>query len=161
MKQQTRKTEAGIQGDSAVPFFPIQLTDVRLKEIHAEVVEATEEGEQEATTRVSSTVEENPDPEGFFATLRLDTCRMAGEEEVLTLAVTVEGAFEALGDLDEIDQKIAQEFMERDIFLLLWPYLREQVHSLTRRMRLPVPPLPVVDLRTLVETDEAGEPSTE
>jgi preprotein translocase subunit SecB len=160
MKQQTDKTGGGIQHERAVPFFPIQLTDVRLKEIHAEVAEP-EEDEQEATTRVSSTVEENPDPEGFFATLRLDTCRMAGEEEVLTLAVTVEGAFRAVGDLDEIDQEVAQEFMERDILLLLWPYLREEVHSLTRRMRLPVPPLPVVDVRTLVQAGEAGEPDSE
>lgn len=161
MKQQTRKAEASIQYEGAVLFFPIQLTDVRLKEIHAEIVEATEEDEQKPTTRVSSTLEENPDPEGFFATLRLDTCRMAGEEEVLTLAVTVEGAFEAVGDLDEIDQEVAQQFMERDILLLLWPYLREQVHSLTRRMRLPVPPLPVVDVRTLAKSDEVGEASGE
>lgn len=161
MKQQTRKNEAGSQYDRGIPFFPIQLTDVRLKEIHAEVAGAAEEDEQEATTRVSSTIEENPDPEGFFATLRLDTCRTAGEEEVLTLAVTIEGAFRAVGDLDEIDQEIAEEFMERDILLLLWPYLREQVHSLTRRMRLPVPPLPVVDVHTLVQAGEAGEPDLE
>lgn len=150
MKQQTRKAEASSQYERAVPFFPIQLIDVRLRAIHAEVAEAAEEGEQEATTKVSSTIEENPDPEGFFATLRLDTCRMAGEEEVLTLAVTIEGAFEAVGDLNDIDQEVTEDFMERDILLLLWPYLREQVHSLTRRMRLPVPPLPVVDVRTLV-----------
>lgn len=153
MKQQTRKPEVGSQYERAVPFFPIQLVDIRLKEIHAEVAEPVED-EPEATTRVSSTVEETPDPEGFSATLRLDTCRMAGEEEVLTLAVTVEGAFVAVGDSDEFDQEVAREFMERDILLLLWPYLREEVHTLTRRMRLPVPPLPVVDVRTLVQTGE-------
>jgi len=161
MKKQTRNPETGIQCEGAGPFFPIQLTDVRLKEIRAKVVEATEEGKQEATTRVSSTFDEHPHPEGFFATLRLDTCRMAGEDEVLTLAVTVEGAFEAVGDLDEMDQRVAQQFMERDILLLLWPYLREQVHSLTRRMRLPVPPLPVVGVHALVQVSDVGEPESE
>lgn len=160
MKQQTRGTEADIQRERMVPLFPIQLRDVRLKEIHAEVGELEEDG-QEAATRVSSTVDENPDPDGFFATIQLDTCRQVGEGKVLTLAVTVEGVFKAVGGLDEFDQQVAQEFLERDILLLLWPYLREEVHSLTRRMRLSVPPLPVVDVRTLVEGEEANESMTD
>ena len=156
IKQQTGKSGTNARPGTSIPPFPIQLIDVRLREVHAELAEI-EEDTEDLGSKISVGTEEHPSQERFFATLRLDTQRRAGEGEIVTLTVAVEGAFETVEESGETDEEAVHYSVERDIVVLLWPYLREQVHSLTRRMRLRIPPLPVVDVRTLIEEGESGE----
>lgn len=159
MKQQT-SNEATAKRDRAVASFSIQLTDVRLRAIDAQLSEIGERGEGEKP-RVCVGIEDHPDPKVFFATLQFDTRRTIGDDGMLTLAVTIEGAFRVIGDSNESDKETSSRFKEREILIALWPYLREQVQSITGRMRLPLPPLPVVDAGTLVggiEQEDSDSP---
>lgn len=154
MKQQTSETSKSARSSTGIPSFPVRLVDVRLRKVHAELAEI-EEGDEEFVFKIFVSTEEQPDQERFFAILELDAQRRVDEEEMVILTVAVEGAFESVEGSGETDEKAGQEFAEKDTIVLLWPYLREQVHSLTGRMRLRVPPLPVVDVRTLIEGGES------
>ena len=156
MEKQTSEAGTSARLGASIPSFPLQLVDVRLKEVHAELVESEEDAE-DLGSKITVGTEGGPGQEGFFATLRLDTRRRVDDEEIVTLTVAVEGAFESVEGSGAADEKAVQEFVEKDIIVLLWPYLREQVHSLTGRMRLRVPPLPVVDVRTLIEGEGSDE----
>jgi preprotein translocase subunit SecB len=52
--------------------------------------------------------------------------------------------------VDTIKPEVVSRFKETDALILLWPYLRQMLHDLTTRLRLDVPPLPIIDPGTLV-----------
>ena len=140
-----------MEGGKGIPSFPVRLVDVRLKEVHAELVEI-DEGAGERPSKVYTVGEQHPDLQRFFGTLGLEARLVLSDEEMLDLSVRVEGAFE-LTSASEQEEETVEAFQERDLIPLLWPYLREQVHSITHRMRLGVSPLPLIDVRTLVEDE--------
>ena len=152
MTQQTEELGTNVEGNESIPSFPIQLVDVRLKEVHAKLVEIKGEID-ERPSKVYTVGEQPPDSERFFGTLGLEARLVLSDDEMLELSVTVEGAFKFASDSEQEEEGAIEAFQERDLIPLLWPYLREQVHSITHRMRLGVPPLPLVDVRTLVEDE--------
>lgn len=153
MTQQTEEVGTKVEGEENIPSFPVRLVDVRLKEVHAKLVEIEEEVGARPS-KVYTVGEQHPDLERFFGTLGLEARLVLSDEEMLELSVTVEGAFEFASDSEQEEERAIEAFQERDLIPLLWPYLREQVHSITHRMRLGVSPLPLVDVRTLVGDEE-------
>lgn len=152
MTQQTREANPKVEDATAIPSFPVRLVDVRLKEVHAELTDV-DEGSTESPSKVYTVGEQHPDSKTFFGILGLEARLILTDQEMLELRVTVEGAFELIADSEDEEPETIQAFQEGDLIPLLWPYLREQVHSITHRMRLGVSPLPLVDVRTLVEDE--------
>ncbi len=148
-------------------LYPLQLLDVRLYEADIERIDA--EPDQESD--VGGPAEEQvPAPRltVHVGIQRHDETRRASvfltteiegpdpEAPDFRLSVTIEGLFDALVDLVEIDSSVWQEFEDTSSVSLLWPYVREVVHSFTRRMRVDVPVLPTLNQLTLQRV-AAGE----
>jgi hypothetical protein len=60
-----------------------------------------------------------------------------------------------------------ERFREREAFVLLWPYIRAAVGEITRMLGVLVPPLPTVDVRSILgdsalggEEEHGNDPAT-
>jgi len=75
--------------------------------------------------------------------------------------ISIEGLFEVLVEsVEYLEESTLEEFKRRSAVALLWPYAREHVHSLFRRMRVDFPLLPtlnVLALQRLGEQQEEGQ----
>lgn len=146
------------QGALSAPPFPFQLQDVRVFEISAQIQEAEEEREGPTAVEVGlSTDDSPPDADEFGLLLRFVTGIPFGSGREYSILIAIEGRFEVTTDIATIDSGLLERFKSRDAIILLWPYLRQTFHDLTVRMRLDVPPLPVIDARALVEEPDSSE----
>lgn len=130
--------------------FPYQMTSVRLIELHARWCESDEDLEPTSEVALLGGPE---DPEKEFVEALRFHVVYPGEAS-FELSVTLEGQFEAIVEPSTIDQGAVRRFTSHDIISILWPYLRETVHNITERMHLSLPPLPIVDVRNLVVSEE-------
>jgi preprotein translocase subunit SecB len=134
----------------AIYFFPLQLTNVRLIEISAKVYKPDETEEWEPDIHILLIDEEDSDTvEEFDLALSFRTQAGSKEDECFDVSVILSGHFAAIVDIETIDKEVIQRFKEHDAVMLLWPYLRETVHSITERMELDMPPLPIISPRQL------------
>ena len=131
--------------------FPFQLLDIRLLEVNTE--RHTSEGESEEPPSLSIVLikgEEPPTSPEFSLYLQLETELPHGDAPECSISLSIEGRFKAIVDPITLKAEAIEQFKAADAILLLWPYLREAFHDLTHRMRLGVPPLPVIDARALL-----------
>ena len=98
-----------MEGGKGIPSFPVRLVDVRLKEVHAELVEI-DEGAGERPSKVYTVGEQHPDLQRFFGTLGLEARLVLSDEEMLDLSVRVEGAFE-LTSASEQEEETVEAFL--------------------------------------------------
>jgi preprotein translocase subunit SecB len=131
--------------------FPFQLVDIRLFHVQAERHFPEEEGEEGPALRIELTKAEEPHtaPE-FSLWLELESDLPSGDAPECSISLSIEGHFKTVVDPTGLKPEIVERFKRADAVLLLWPYLRETLHNLTDRMRLGVPPLPVIDARALL-----------
>jgi len=144
--------------ENLVPF-PFQLLDVRLYEVVVERFDSLEEesGRTPISIGLASLPAENED-EQFRVHLALDASFPVDDEPLCKIHLTVEGIFQPIVDIRTVKPEVIERFKNNDSIVLFWPYLRETLHDLTTRMRLGIPPLPVIDPRMLVkETPESEE----
>lgn len=134
--------------------FPYQMTGVRLRELHAKLCKS--DADLEPTIEVALLGQPETYEEDFVEALQFRVVQ-AGEDS-FELSVTLEGQFKAIVDPDTIDREVLDHFTNRDVITILWPYIREVVHSMTGRMNLGLPPLPIVDARRLLISDDEPEP---
>jgi len=140
-----------IAKELATHSFPFQLTDVRLFHVTAERHAPEQEGEGPPSLRIVLIKgEEPPLSSEFGILLQLEADMPHGDAPECSISLSIEGYFEAIVDPSTLKTEIIERFKAADAILLLWPYLRETLHSLTDRMRLEVPPLPVIDARALL-----------
>jgi len=128
-------------------LHPIQLLDVRLYEASIErfSVDQVPEIDQDVTLPVKIDLDVVKHTERrVSAFLTLDTQGPTEESPEFHLRFTLEGLFESRVDLDEIDPQTWDEFADVSALSLLWPYARECMHSLARRMHVDVPILPTL-----------------
>lgn len=132
------------------PAFPFQLTDIRLFHISAERHVLEQESEEPPSLSVLLIKGDEPltSPE-FSLWLQFETELPHGDAPECTISLSIEGHFEAIVDPTTLKPEVIERFKAADAILLLWPYMRETLHNLTDRMRLGVPPLPVIDARAL------------
>jgi preprotein translocase subunit SecB len=131
--------------------FPFQLTDIRL--FHVSTERHTLEQESEEPPSLSIVLikgDEPPTASEFALLLQLEADLPHSDAPECSISLSVEGYFEAIIDPTTLKPEVIERFKAADAILLLWPYLRETLHNLTDRMRLGVPPLPVIDARALL-----------
>jgi len=145
-------------------LFPFQLVDIRLYEIKAEQCDPDSEKPAELPLSMLLHVgDEPPDAGEFSLLLTFETILLSDDVPECTIYLALEGHFEAVVDVNTIKPKVIQRFKSADAIILFWPYLRQTLHDLTNRMRLGIPPLPIIDPRALVgspsgdDTEEADE----
>jgi preprotein translocase subunit SecB len=81
--------------------------------------------------------------------LNIDIEGPDSESPQYNINFTLEGMFISEEDLDNIDEKIWEDFENRSALSLLWPYAREYLHNITFRMREFIPLLPTLNLLNL------------
>jgi len=144
---------------------PFQLADIRLWEIRAERWDPDREMPEEFPLSILLyTGNEPPDAEEFGLLLTFETAFLSDGSPECTIFLAIEGRFQAVVDMGTIKPEVIEQFKSADAVVLFWPYLRQMLHDITNRMRLEVPPLPIIDPRTLVqymstndETEESNE----
>ena len=94
--------------------------------------------------------DESPTSSEFSLWLNLEVELPHGDAPECSISLSIEGRFEAIVDPTTLKTEIIERFKAADAALLLWPYLRETLHNLTERMHLGIPPLPVIDARSLL-----------
>jgi preprotein translocase subunit SecB len=137
-------------------YFPFQMKDVKIEQIHAEICEQQDE-KNEPATHILLLGDEDLDPKEFDLALHFEVQNMDAGEERFDLSMILLGHFVATVDPRALDQEIIREFQEKEAFGLLWPYLREAVFNITERMRLGMPPLPILDFRQSIEDQDSLE----
>lgn len=143
---------------------PFQLRTVRLREISGKSIAPRDQEDEVPDLKILVEMddERNTD-DGFFVAVLFEAERAAvpgsvsGSLRRFSLNVVLEGYFEKTVDVSVINPKDIERFKRCDAAMILWPYLRETVHSITERMQLGMPPLPVVSWERLALTSEEEE----
>jgi len=136
------------------------MTGLRLRKLEAEVCEPVEETVAELSANLQGDAEAVSQLDEFDLRFQLEVKCMNAGDESFNLSVLLEGHFEAVVDPKTIDQQVVRQFITRDAALMLWPYLREAVQSITARMGFMMPPLPILDARDLLDTSAPQEQET-
>ena len=136
---------------SATSAFPFQLMDIRLFHVSTERHVPEQEGEELPSLSILLIKgEEPPTSSEFSLWLQFEADLPHGDVPECSISLSIEGRFKAVVDPTTLKPEVIERFKVADAILLLWPYLRETLHSLTDRMRLEVPLLPVIDARALL-----------
>ena len=133
---------------------PFRLSDVRIYNINLDRCSDEENGgELEFKTELHSSEIDDKD-NSFTLLLSLQTTIPDGENSICNLHLSVEGRFEAIVDIDSIKDAVIDEFRNKTGLYILWPYLRQYLHDITNRLRLRVPPIPMIDFSAIVKSSE-------
>lgn len=144
------KTDSTNEG-LATSDFPFQLTDIRLSNVSTKRHIPEQEGEEPPSLSILLIRgEESPTSPEFSLWLQFETELPHSDAPECSISLSIEGRFAVIVDPTILRPEVIERFKEADAILLLWPYLRETLHNLTNRMRLGMPPLPVIDARSLL-----------
>lgn len=124
--------------------YPLQLMDVRLYEAHLLRPEDAEEPEAPGEA-IPITVEVDVRKRPPDRASVLLTIKVSGDDDSFDITLVLEGLFEANCDLEDLDSDFWHEFSNVSAMTLLWPYGRECLSTITRRMRLDLPMLPTLN----------------
>lgn len=135
----------------ATSVFPFQLVDIRLFNVNTERHTPEQQGEEPLSLSILLVKgEEPPTSSEFSLWLQFEAELPHGDAPECSISLSIEGRFKAVVDSTTLKPEVIERFKAADAVLLLWPYLRETLHSLTSRMRLGMSPLPVIDARALL-----------
>lgn len=136
-----------------LPRYDWQLLAVRLHDVHVERLEeqrppaeSAQHVELQAETQVAIV------EEGLLGRLTVDTALPSQETPECRIRLTFEGSFAprdssvVVPPAEEIDVRYSAT-----VLTLLWPYAREFMHDLVRRMEVEARPLPTVDSLAILE----------
>jgi len=147
-----------------MPLFPFQMLDVRLRSVNAEAGQPTETEESHPLKITLLTEIDTVPDKPFRIGLAFQVNNLRAGDESFSLSMVIEGLFRITVDPEEVDEETFERFIKGDVILLLWPFLREAVYDITRRMGLEVSPLPLIDARQLLvapvlfdEDEEEGD----
>ncbi len=148
---QTNQTPSAGTGKKRTSPFPFQLVNVRLYNINTERHSPEQEGNEEPALRVLLIKGDEPiTAQEFSLWLEFETETPHGDAPECSISLSIEGRFQAIIDPETLKPEFVERFKTSDAILLLWPYLREAFHNITERMLLGMPPLPVIDARSLL-----------
>lgn len=140
---------------SEVSFSPfaVQLRSARVARVKVEPSEVQGKQPTSLPMSLSLQVGEVGDAGEFMLMMEFGTRIPLGEKYQYTVDMTVEGVFESRADVPPLSEAEQLQFKGRDAVVLLWPYLRVFLGNLLSSVGLHrVPPLPMIDPRTLLET---------
>jgi len=138
--------------------FPFQLMDVRLYEVSIERCNPEDEVDQIPISIGMASLKDSDESDRLLIHLAFDASFPIDEKPLCIIHLSVEGMFKPIVDISTIKPDVIERFKTNDAIVLFWPYLRQNLHDLTSRMRLGIPALPIIDPRALVsETAESEE----
>lgn len=142
---QSAESESGAQ---SLPQFPFQLADVYVMEASVTRREARpDDPEQPAfVSRLQTT--DSEDGDGFLAFLIVEATFRIRESAVCAVSASTTGAFIRS---NPADAEVEARFRSADCAVLLWPYARAHIGELVRMTGLSLPPLPTIDVRTVLQ----------
>lgn len=143
---------------SNLSLFPFQLMDVRLYEasiVRQDLDEFDQDNLQLLVNVMSG--DEPVDADEFGILVAFKSTLPPGEEPSCYVEISVEGLFRSVVEAKALKPEIVEHFKEKDALVLLWPYLREFLHNVTTKMRLDIPPLPIIDPSVLTLNVDDGE----
>ena len=128
--------------DNREQYFPYQLSDAYLYDCSVERREAHADDTERPHFELSLRTEERGD--GFFASLGVRVVFRFRPEATAVLATTTVGVFQGGQGTSTGD---AERFRKADCAVLLWPYARANIGTLSKLLDLDLPPLPTIDVR--------------
>lgn len=141
-----------------ITVFPFQLVDIRIFELYAERCEPGEEEAKVSPLALELRAPEDTDTSKEFTILLIFSSGFPLDEgPVCKIQISIEGLFAPVVDSEKLKPEVIEKFITNDALVLFWPYLRQYLHELSTKMRLGVPPLPVIDPRSLVISKEQEE----
>jgi hypothetical protein len=154
------KQEKRREDEPQLSLFPFQLIDIRLYELSMERCDPEEENIRPAPVSIGlGSSEENNDSEEFGLLLTFNASFPLGDHPRCKIHLALEGLFRSVVDFDTIKPDVIERFKSNDAMILFWPYLRQILHDITERMRLDIPPLPIIDPRGLLDAISEAEES--
>lgn len=153
------KQSVGTKQDQALAPFPFQLLDMRLYEVVVERCDPEDKKTEQIPISIGlASLDDDNEDDHFQIHLAFDASFPIDDEPVCRIHLSIEGMFKPIVDMSTIKPEVIEQFKDNDSIVLFWPYLRQMLHDLTNRMRLAIPPLPVIDPRALVrETTESED----
>jgi len=153
--------DSGVREPASLSLFPFQLVDVRLHEVRAKRCPIKSEQELEVPFSIElQPVQEDSGSDRFAIGVSFRAELPLSKTQACLISLTLEGLFTSLVALSTIKPETADRFKSVDAIVLLWPYVRQYVHDLTTRMRLDFPPLPTLDVRDMLTSDDlVGTPA--
>jgi hypothetical protein len=153
------QSEPHEQGSSPSPELPavryaVQLTDAYVVELSARRRLTADSEELESGTIEVAQPESHREDDGrhFSVVWRAGvTAPLMGV--AAEIACAIEGQFSSEEPLSEED---FNQFRSREAFVLLWPYVRTAVGEAGRMLGLAMPPLPTVDVRSILGASASG-----
>lgn len=136
-----------------LPVFEIGLLDVILDSVKTERFpdHPLEIDNPEPAFETSINLEVEP-PQRLTCFLRVSIQYPSESAPAVKIDFVIVGLFLSDEDLTEDDLKY---FGEKNALLILWPYARQIAQELSSHMRLPIPPLPTLDVARTIETMES------
>jgi preprotein translocase subunit SecB len=146
-----------------LPLAPFRLSDIRIHEIKVERCDDHQADDEIEFQLVLKSSKIDSEDNSFFLKLMLQTQVPDGKDSVCNLELSIEGRFEAIVDIKTLREDVIDDFRSRTGLFLMWPYLRQHLHDLTNRLRLEVPPLPLIDMSSSSqeEIDETQAPQSD
>lgn len=83
------------------------------------------------------------------------TCPIDGRNTA-AVRLSVLGIFEALED---VKPELLERFQHADAMVLLWPYVRTHVGSVTKMMNIIMAPLPTLDVQQMIQPVHSHGPA--
>jgi preprotein translocase subunit SecB len=144
------------KSSQAIAPFPFQLIDIRLYDVIVERCNSADETSERVPISIGLASFDDED-DSFRIHLAFDASFPIDKAPLCRIHLSIEGKFQPIVDISTLNPDVITKFKENDSIVLFWPYLRQMLHDLTNRMRLSIPPLPVIDPRTLVQTNDESD----
>lgn len=139
--------------DDRLKLAPFQLSDVRLFEIKVERCDSKDIVDELQFQADLESTDIKEDDNSFLLKVNLQTKIPDGKDSICELELSVEARFHPIVDIDTIKKEFLDDFRSRTGFFILWPYVRQYLHDITSRLRLGIPPLPMIDMTNPPNTD--------
>jgi preprotein translocase subunit SecB len=132
-------------------LFPFQLLDIRLFEASIKRCKPDEDHTKETPISIALHQGNEPiDADEFGLLLSFNSGFPQDENPVCLIDISIEGRFRSIVDPSSFKPEVIKKFKDTDAIVLFWPYLRQFLHELTDKLRLGIPPLPVIDPRAFI-----------
>jgi len=149
------KDTSEVQEINLSNLFPYQLVDIRLYEIAISRCDQEKEGAKEKDEYpIKIRLHESDlvgDTDAIALLLAFDATFDDEEKPVCDIHLSIEGRFNPVVDPASVEAEKLERFKSQDALVLFWPYLRQILHDVTDRMRLRIPPLPILDQRAIMD----------
>lgn len=134
-----------------IPMLPFQLSDIRLYEIIVRRCDQNTDKIKPIPISIELSSTEEVNVEEFPLLLTFKAGFPLEEKPTCDIELSIEGIFHLLEGVEKPKAEVIKRFMNKDAMVLFWPYLRQNLHDITEKMRLGMTPLPILNPSALID----------